>query len=139
MTLQFRYSGLIVSDVPHTVDFYERAFGFRLRYLHPSSGYAELETGDTLLAFIAEAFIDETALLGELPYGRSRADADTAPPQVVALVSEDLAVDWDRATGAGASVVKLPEAKPWGQTTGYLRDCNGMIVEICTRSPRDAA
>ena len=25
-------------------------------------------------------------------------------------------------------------AKPWGQTTGYLRDCNGMIVEICTRS-----
>jgi lactoylglutathione lyase len=45
--------------------------------------------------------------------------------------------DWRRATSAGAVVVKAPEIKPWGQTTGYLRDCNGVIVELCTRSPRD--
>jgi lactoylglutathione lyase len=137
MTLQFRSSSLIVSDVTHTVDFYERVFGFKLRYQHPSSGYAELETGETLLAFIAEAFIDQTALLGELPYGRSPVEADEAPPQVVARVTVNLAADWDRATEAGVAMVKLPEAKPWGQTTGYLRDCNGMIVEICTRSPRE--
>jgi lactoylglutathione lyase len=135
MPLQCRSSNLIVSDVPHTVDFYERAFGFKLRYLHPSSGYTELETGEMLLAFIAEAFIDQTALLGELPYGRSRAEADAAPPQVVALVSRNLAADWDRATEAGAAVVKLPEAKPWGQTTGYVRDCNGMIVEDMHAQP----
>jgi lactoylglutathione lyase len=136
MTLQFRYSGLIVSDVPRTVDFYEKAFGFRLRYMHPSSGYAELETGDTLLAFLGEAFIEATRLLGDLRYTPSRPGNDAAA-QIVALVSEDIEADWQRATTAGATVVKAPEAKPWGQTAGYLRDCNGAIVELCTRSPRD--
>ena len=33
-------------------------------------------------------------------------------------------------------VIKLPEAKPWGQVVGYLRDLNGVIVELCTKSPR---
>jgi uncharacterized glyoxalase superfamily protein PhnB len=47
--------------------------------------------------------------------------------------------DWQRATRAGATVIKMPEAKPWGQTTGYLRDLNGVVVELCTRSPRDLA
>jgi len=47
--------------------------------------------------------------------------------------------DWERAISAGAAIAKEPEPKPWGQTVGYLRDCNGAIVELCTRSPRDAA
>jgi lactoylglutathione lyase len=33
--------------------------------------------------------------------------------------------------------VTEPALKPWGQTTGYLRDPDGFIVEVCTRSPRD--
>ena len=136
MTLHFRYSGLIVPDVPQTVEFYEKAFGFKLRYMHPSAGYAELDTGDTLLAFVGEAFIGATSLLGGLDYAPSRPTSD-APAQIVALVTDDLDADWQCATAAGATVVKLPEPKPWGQTTGYLRDCNGVVVELCTRSPRD--
>ena len=64
---------------------------------------------------------------------------DAAAAGQLALVTDDLDSDWQRATAAGAVVVKAPEAKPWGQTTGYLRDCNGVIVELCTRSPRDGA
>ena len=138
MALRFRYSGLFVSDVPATVAFYEKAFGLNLRYLHPSSGYAELETGDTLLAFVGEQFIKETRLLGGLAYAPNRADTSAAAAQI-AFVTDDLEADWRRAISAGAAVVKAPEAKPWGQTTGYLRDCNGVIVELCTRSPRDPA
>jgi len=33
---------------------------------------------------------------------------------------------------AGAEIVKQPEAKPWGQTVGYLKDLNGFLVELCT-------
>jgi catechol 2,3-dioxygenase-like lactoylglutathione lyase family enzyme len=40
MALHFRYSAFFVSDVPATVAFYDKAFGFRLRYMHPSSGDA---------------------------------------------------------------------------------------------------
>jgi uncharacterized glyoxalase superfamily protein PhnB len=138
MTLHFRYCGLIVSDVPATVKFYQEAFGLALRYMHPSSGYAELATGDTLLAFVGESFIESTQLLGGLRYAPSRVDADP-PAQLVALVTDDMETDWQRATRAGATVIKMPEAKPWGQTTGHLRDLNGVVVELCTRSPRDLA
>lgn len=48
--LQFRAAAFFVQDVPATVHFYKSAFGLKLRYMHPSSGYAELETGPTLLA-----------------------------------------------------------------------------------------
>jgi uncharacterized glyoxalase superfamily protein PhnB len=136
MPLQFRYSGLFVDDVPATVSFYEEAFGLKLRYMHPSSGYAELETGSTLLCFVSDGFVANAGLLDGMVYTPNRNNADPVAAQV-AFVSDDIAADWSRAVGAGATVVKPPEAKPWGQTAGYLRDCNGVIVEPATRSPRD--
>jgi lactoylglutathione lyase len=72
-----------------------------------------------------------------LRHAPSLLEADAAAPQIVAFVSEDIEADWQRATAAGAVVVKMPESKPWGQTAGYLRDRNGFIIELCTRSPRD--
>ena len=123
-------------NVPATVAFYEKAFGLTLRYMHPSSGYAELETGDTLLAFVGDEFIADLKLLGDLHYTPNRVE-DTAAAGQLAFVTDDLDSNWERATPAGAVVVKALEAKPWGQPTGYMRDCNGVIVELCTRSLRD--
>jgi lactoylglutathione lyase len=134
--MQFRYSGFFVPDVPATVAFYETAFGFGLRYMHPTAEYAELETGATLLAFVQESFIEQVSLLGGLAFSPSR-PGETAAPAQVAFLTDDLPADWARAVAAGATIVKLPETKPWGQTVGYLRDLNGFIVELCTRSPRD--
>jgi lactoylglutathione lyase len=136
MTLRFRYSGMFVADVAATVSFYEKAFGFRLRYLHPSRGYAELETGETLIAFVGDAFIEAAKLLGDLTYAPNR-PGDVPCAFQLALVTDDMERDWARALEAGATILKAPEAKPWGQTTGYLRDCNGAIVELCTPSPRE--
>jgi uncharacterized glyoxalase superfamily protein PhnB len=134
--LSLRYAGFFVEDVPKTAAFYEAAFGLKLRYMHPTKGYSELETGDTLLAFTSEAFLDEARLLGQTRIRRNRASVDPVGAQI-ALVTDDMDAAWKRATGAGAQVIKEPEAKPWGQVTGYLRDVNGVLVELCTRSPRD--
>jgi lactoylglutathione lyase len=137
MALHFRYSAFFVGDVPATVAFYEKAFGFKLRYMHPSSGYAELDTGNTLLCFVSDDFVENARLIGGLAYTPNRPQANPAAAQV-AFVCDDIDGDWARAVAAGAVVIKKPEAKPWGQTAGYLRDCNGIIVELNTRSPRDA-
>ena len=133
--LTLRCTGFFVEDVPKTLSFYQAAFGLDLRYLHPSMGYAEVETGETLLAFVSEQFIDEASLLGGSPLRTNR--HDTAPIAAwIAFVTADMEGDWQRALAAGATVIKLPEAKPWGQVVGYLRDLNGVIVELCTKSPR---
>lgn len=135
MPLAFRVSGFFVEDVPMTVEFYRRAFGFELRYLHPSQGYAELATGETLLCFVGEAFLRSADLLGGIDLACSRPGQPPIGAQI-ALVSQDLDRDWDHAIAEGATVVKSPEAKPWGQRAGYLRDVNGVLVELCTPSPR---
>jgi lactoylglutathione lyase len=43
-----------------------------------------------------------------------------------------VAAAWDAALAAGAIVVSPPRTKPWGQTVAYVRDLEGMLVEICT-------
>jgi lactoylglutathione lyase len=79
--MEFRYSGLFVRDVPSTVAFYQRAFGLGLRYMHPSNGYAELETGATLLAFVSEAFIEKADLLGRSEPARTGLTLNRSPPR----------------------------------------------------------
>jgi lactoylglutathione lyase len=132
----FRVFGLFVRNVQDSVAFYERAFGFPLRYSHPSGGYAELETGATLLAFVSERFLDDAALIGGRAIRPNRPELDPIAAQV-AFVSDELERDWQRAVAAGAVVVKEPQLKPWGQVAGYLRDLDGFLVELATRSPRD--
>lgn len=40
-----------------------------------------------------------------------------------------------KAVANGAFELKTPVQKPWGQLVGYVKDCNGFLVEIC--SPLD--
>jgi uncharacterized glyoxalase superfamily protein PhnB len=54
----------------------------------------------------------------------------------IALVTDEIESDWRHAVEAGATIVKSLEPKPWGQITGYLRDQDGILVELCTPSPR---
>ena len=51
--MRFGYTILYVREVALSVDFYERAFGLKRRFVHESGQYAELETGPTALAFAA--------------------------------------------------------------------------------------
>lgn len=126
-TVKLGYVILYVPDVTAAVDFYERAFGLVRRYVHDSGQFAEMDTGETALAFAAEDLVAQDGL-GFLPLR-----AQAAPPGVeVALVTGDVPAALDRAAAAGAQVVKKPEDKPWGQTVAYVRDPHGFLVELCT-------
>ena len=58
--------------------------------------------------------------------------AELTPPGVMlVLVTDNIEADWARALAAGASAIAPPERKPWGETAGFLRDVNGLIVELC--------
>ena len=125
--MRFGYSIIYVSNVPKTLVFYEVAFGLQTCFLHESQLYGELETGETKLAFAA----NEMAKLNGLSVRANRAD-ETAAVYEIALVTEDPKSAFERAVSAGASPVKPPETKPWGQVVAYVRDNNGCIVEICS-------
>ena len=125
--MKLGYAIIYVADVPETVAFYEKAFGLKSRLVHESNLYAELDTGSTTLAFAGEpmAAINELAI-------RPNRKADVAAGFEIAFVTTDPEAAYGQAIAAGASAVKQPTLKPWGQTVGYVRDLNGCLVELCS-------
>ncbi|MEM1270941.1 MAG: VOC family protein, partial [Bacteroidota bacterium] len=111
-----------------TVAFYEAAFGLERRFVHEAGDYAELETGQTVLAFASDALASSNFALAY-----RHTDPNAAPPAFeIVLVTDDVAGAFERAIKAGASTLAEPSEKPWGQTVSYVRDLNGVIVELCT-------
>lgn len=122
------YTILYVPDVEAALAFYETAFGLTRRFIAPSGDYGELETGATALAFAAESLIESVL---PVAYAKNRKDREPAGIEV-AFTTDDVAAALTKAEVAGAEVVLQPIVKPWGQTVAYVRDLNGVLVEIGT-------
>ena len=58
---------IYVKDELATVAFYHKAFGLEQRFLHESNQYAEMETGQTILAFANETFIWDSHQFQPIP------------------------------------------------------------------------
>ena len=126
--MRFGYTILYVRDVSASLDFYERAFGQRRRFLHESGQYAELETGGTALAFAAV----ELAASNLPTEFRPAPAGESAPAFEVCFVSDDVQGAFERAVREGADPVTAPQTKPWGQDVAYVRDPDGTLVEIAS-------
>ncbi len=125
--MKFGYTIIYVPDVLASVEFFEKAFGLKRRFVH-ESGYAEMDTGATALAFA-------THDLGasNLPNGYIKASHSAEPLGMeIALVTENVAEAHAKALAAGAVSIKEPLMKPWRQTVSYVRCPDGTLVEICS-------
>jgi lactoylglutathione lyase len=126
--MQFGYTIIYVDDVEQTVQFYEAAFGLQRRFVAPSGDYAEMETGSTALAFAANSLGAQN-----IPTGYRPVSASDQPVGVeIALVTTDVQAAYDQAVKVGAIPLVAPKQKPWGQIVGYVRDLNGVMIELCS-------
>ncbi|MEM6766853.1 MAG: VOC family protein [Bacteroidota bacterium] len=126
--VQYAYTILYVKDVPNTVEFYHKAFGFEKKFLTPEKDYGEIMSGATTIAFanlelgkanFRKGFTEST--LENSPFGIELAFTTSEVDQVM-----------KNAIDHGAILFEEAVVKPWGQKVGYLRDINGFIIEICT-------
>ncbi len=120
------YVILYVKDVKKTINFYEKAFDLKLRFLHESKAYAEMETGQTLLAFVSEDMIQQSHAFRKNSLTKEPAGIE------ISFVTDNVEKQYNTALKAGAASVIKPEHKPWGQTICYVKDNNGCLVEICS-------
>jgi lactoylglutathione lyase len=126
--MKFGYTIIYVPSVVTTMDFYKAAFGLKKRFLHESQLYGELDTGATTLAFADESMHESNEVFTQV--NRS---ATPLPPGIeIALVTANVEQAYKQAINAGAIAVKAPQEKPWGQTVAFVRDINGVLVEICS-------
>lgn len=123
--MKLKYTILYVEDVSATLTFYEQSFGFETKMLHESGDYGELDTGETILAFSSLKLMSD---LGKRP---AKANP-SAPVFEIAFETQDVSKWLDRAIQSGASLIQDIREEPWGQTTSYVSDLNGFLIEICS-------
>ena len=123
--MKFKYTILYVENVAATLDFYNKAFGFKTKFLHEAGDYGELDTGTTTLSFSALSLMSE---LGKHP-GNATA---TAPTFEIALETHNVQASLQQALDCGANLQQDLKEQPWGQTTSYVTDPNGFLIEICS-------
>ncbi|KAI5912085.1 VOC family protein [Thauera sp. 2A1] len=126
--MKFGYTIVYVQSVSDALAFYEKAFGFQVRFLHESGQYGELESGSTTLAFASHA-------MGEMNFGTNfvPVSASATPPGIeLAFVTDDVSSAYAKAVAAGALPLHAPVQKPWGQMVAYVRSLEGTLVELCS-------
>lgn len=126
--MKLGYTILYVPNVAASLQFFEKAFGLKTRFLHDSGTYGELETGATTLSFAAHERGD-----GNFPGGHIRASDSPQPLGMeVALVTDDVVAAHACALANGAIELAPPSSKPWGQVVSYVRAPDGCLIELCT-------
>jgi len=118
---------MYVEYVEATVLFYERAFGFERKFITPEGDYAELNSGDTTLAFATEALA-----LSNLSKGFTSVRPDEVMGIELGFVVDNVEQAVNRAIETGATLYEPIKVKPWGQTVAYITDCNGFLIELCS-------
>ncbi len=115
-----------VQNVTKTVEFYEKAFGIPRQFIDETGHYAQLETGETALGFASFELAKQNL---SKPY-RAISAKDPLPGCEIAFATTNVEKSLEKALKAGAELVEPPQEKPWGQTVAYVRDFNGILIEI---------
>ena len=123
--MKLKYAILYVKNVPAALAFYEGAFSLTRKMLHEGGDYGELDTGQTILAFSSLALMTD---LGKSP----QAADSTRPTFEIAFESSNVCQALSRALENGANLIQDCREEPWGQTTAYVADPDGFLIEICS-------
>jgi predicted enzyme related to lactoylglutathione lyase len=116
-----------VADPVAASEFYAATFGLTPEFAAPDGSYAQLDTGQTKLAFASYALAESN-----FPGGVARADPDRPPNVEITLVTPDVDAAAARAIEAGCTSLAEPVDKPHGQRVAFLRDPFGTLIEIGT-------
>jgi predicted enzyme related to lactoylglutathione lyase len=128
--MTFAATAVYVDDVRSVLDFYHRAFGFEIRHCDEKLGYGELQTGQTLLAFVSHELGAKT-----LPGGYRRLDTRDPPVGMyIAFLTPDLPAAFAKAIDAGAGAVAGPKTMPWGRSSRMSGASRGRSSSCAVRS-----
>lgn len=126
--VKFGYTIVYVADVNEALSFFEKAFGMTRKFITEENDYGELDTGETTLAFASHDLGSSNFNGGYISGSASEKPLGTE----IALVTHDVNAIHSAALSHGATELKAPEKKPWGQVVSYVRCPSGILVELCT-------
>jgi lactoylglutathione lyase len=122
--MKMNYVIVYADDAVKAAEFYRKAFDLKIKFIHESNMYAEMETGETTLAFANNEMLTMNTDIEPLKGVKNCFE--------IAFSTGNVQKAFEKAVSSGAKEIKKPELKPWGQTVAYVRDAFGTIIEICT-------
>lgn len=126
--MKFGHTIIYVKDVTETVQFYEKAFGLKRQFIDPHGIYAQMETESVALGFACENLAKSNV---KIDFNKNMSTGAPAGFEI-SFTTDDVKKSLEKAVKAGCIKVSDPEHKPWGQEVAYVRDLNGVLVELCT-------
>jgi lactoylglutathione lyase len=126
--IKFSHMIFYVQNIKLALSFYKEAFDIETKFIHESEEYAELSTGETTLAFASEALGNSNLPNEFIPNNNSQLPASNE----ITLTAKDVKKAYNLALSKGAIDVIPPKEKPWGQLVAYIRDPNGLLIEIAS-------
>lgn len=126
--MKFGYTIIYVPNVQETSAFYQKAFGLKTAFVAESGHYIQMATGQTALSFVSESFVKNK---DHMEFTENALNKKPGGFQI-SLVTDDVPKAYEHAQKAGAKALVDPKEMPWGQTICYVRDLNGVLVEICS-------
>jgi uncharacterized glyoxalase superfamily protein PhnB len=123
MTMQFGGTVVYVDQVSPVVGFYRRALGLNVRFFDEILGFAELETGGSMLAIAAHS-------LGEMlmPNQYLRPASGQPAGIEIAFLTLDVPASFAKAIAEGATPITPPRRMPWGLEVAYVRAPEGTLI-----------
>ena len=125
--IKFGYTIFYVKNVTKSIEFYEKSFGFKRKFITPENDYGELNTGETSIAFASLELANTNLTNGFTPGNLNNKPFATE----IGLVTDNPENTVQQSLQYGATLVQDPVQKPWGQTVAYIRDIDGFLIEIC--------
>lgn len=126
--MKYSHTIFYVENVQETLEFYQNALGFDIKFTTPEKDYGEINSGETTLGFANFELADFN-----LPKGYQKMNKEESPIGIeIAFTSDHIEADLKRAQEAGAEIYQELTDKPWGQKVAYIRDNNGFLIEIGT-------
>ena len=128
--MEYGSTVLFVDSVSRTLEFYERAFGFRKKFFDQEYDFAIVDVAGSELG-ISSYHAGELMMPNTF---RAPSNGHTEGVEV-AFYTSDVVGAYERAVGAGASSMAQPKEMPWGQTVAYVKSPEGTIIGLCTPPP----
>ena len=126
--MKYAYTIIYVENVPETIEFYKKAFGFEQKFVTPENDYGELISGETTIAFASIELGNSNFKQGFEKINKSKDPVGVE----MAFTTKNIETDFKKAIEEGAIEFESLVEKPWGQKVGYVLDNNGFLIEICT-------
>jgi predicted lactoylglutathione lyase len=124
--MKLTYVILYVESIKKSLSFYQEALGLKVRFTHESGDYAEMDTGETVLALCNHQLADSIL---KQDYHRSGVSKKLLGSQIT-FSPENINSAYENAISNGATKIAAPEIKPWNFEVAIVKDIDGHIIEF---------